>query len=104
MRKVTYTIDDVAYFRRIYKDYDANSLLSHIRPFKAVYVLYSTAYNDKTPDRYELFIDGKKANINTLNGYQRGVVLGDCFNHFIGRNPQYDGGYTFEKCEEEIMS
>lgn len=104
MRKVTYTIDDVAYFRRVYKDYDVNSLLSGIEPFRAVYVLYSGINSDKMPDRYELFIDGKKTNINTLNGYQRGVVLEDCFNHFIGRDPQYDGGYTFEKCEEEIIS
>lgn len=99
MRKATYYIDDIATMRRIYSDYDTDSLFAGMKPFKAIYTLYSGSCNN-SPDRYELVIDGKKANINDLNGYERGVVLADCKRHFEGSKPQYNEVYMFERVEE----
>lgn len=34
--------------------------------------------------------DGNKININDLNGYEKGVVLNDCYAYFVG------GKYCFD--------
>ena len=98
MRKATYYIDDIATLKRVHGMKDDDFV--ELKPFKAIYTLINT-HNDRMPDRYELIIDGKKANINDLNGYQRGWILNDCWNHFMGIEPK-GGHYMFEKVEEVI--
>lgn len=87
MRKVTYTIDDLEYFRELYKGVDnLEEILGCITPFRCEYTLIAEEYGE----RYLLLVDGQETNINELNGYQRGVVLADCQRHFH-RKP-LDGG------------
>lgn len=100
MRKVRYTIDDYEYFKRIYKEADnIDDILKDIKPFRVIYTLIDEN-NGNTFDRYELTdFDGNRLNINDLNGYQKAILLDDCIRHFTGREPQYEGGYMFERAE-----
>lgn len=88
MRKVIFKIDDKEYFRReLEKENVPNDIkeeiLNSVKGFKSIYTLYG---NKKQVDRYELTdYDGNKININDLNGYERGVVLNDCYAYFVGR-------------------
>lgn len=80
MRKVTYIIDDLEYFRELYKGVDnLEEILKAITPFRCEYTLIGDEY-----ERKYLLLDaeGNKLNINDLNGYQKGVVLADCQRHF----------------------
>lgn len=87
MRKIIFKIDDHEYFRRELEKENctgeqAENILKGIGNFKAIYTLYG---NGKQVDRYELTdYKGKKININDLNGYEKGVVLNDCYAYFIG--------------------
>ena len=89
MRKVIFKIDDKEYFRReLEKDNcigkQADNILKGLGNFKAIYTLYGEGNN---VDRYELTdYDGNKININDLNGYEKGVVLNDCYAYFTGGN------------------
>ncbi|MDO5151694.1 MAG: hypothetical protein Q4D76_20290, partial [Oscillospiraceae bacterium] len=50
--------------------------------FKVIYTLYGEGNNT---DRYTLTdYEGNKIDINTLNCYQRGVILSDCWAYFTG--------------------
>lgn len=88
MRKVIFKIDDKEYFRRDLKrqnctESQTEDILKGLGNFKAIYTLYG---NEKQVDRYELTDqDGNKININDLNGYEKGVVLNDCYAYFVGR-------------------
>lgn len=85
MRKVIFKIDVQEYFRReLEKDNctgkQAEDILKELGNFKAIYTLYG---NKKQVDRYELTdYEGNKIDINSLNGYEYGVVLGDCHAYF----------------------
>ena len=87
MRKVTFKIDDQEYFRRELEKENCTAeqtenILKGIGNFKAVYTLYG---NGKQADRYELADYAEnKININDLNGYEKGVVLNDCYAYFAG--------------------
>lgn len=87
MRKVIFKIDDKEYFRReLEKENVPNDIkeeiLNSVKGFKSIYTLYG---NEKQVDRYELTDqDGNKININDLNGYEKGVVLNDCYAYFVG--------------------
>ena len=89
MRKVIFKIDDKEYFRReLEKDNcigkQADDILKGLGNFKAIYILYGEGNN---VDRYELTdYDGNKININDLNGYEKGVVLNDCYAYFTCGN------------------
>lgn len=85
-RKVAFIINDLEYFRKFYNltDEQFNSMLADQKPFKAVYTLIG---NDKTVDKYILTdMDGNKLYMDDLNGYERGVVLNDCYAYFTGGN------------------
>lgn len=84
MRKVIFHIDDNKYFHEKYKQLGAkiNDAFDELESFKVIYTLYG---NGKSIDRYELTdYDGNKIHLNTLNGYQKGVVLNDCMAYFEG--------------------
>lgn len=84
MRKVVFTIDDMAWFKKTYNlsEEQMKDIFGDKESFKATYILYG---KEKTPDRYKLVdVNGKKININDLNGYQKGVVLNDCMAYFTG--------------------
>lgn len=87
MRKVIFKIDDQEYFRRELEKENCTgeqteNILKGIGIFKAIYTLYG---NGKQVDRYELTdYKGNKININDLNGYEKGVVLNDCYAYFTG--------------------
>lgn len=89
MRKVTFFIDDLAFFKDEAPDVDFGDQKS----FKAVYTLYGEG---KNIDRYKLesvdgVIIGAKIPLDTLNGYQRGVILNDCKAYFEGRSYTNNG-------------
>ena len=87
MRKVTFIIDDEQYFRNEFKrqnpqltENQIDDILSDIVSFKAVLTLYGEG---KSLDRYELTDEnGNQMNINNLNGYQKGVIINDCYAYF----------------------
>lgn len=87
MRKVIFKIDDKEYFRReLEKENVPNDIkeeiLNSVKSFKSIYTLYGEGNN---VNRYELTdYDGNRISINDLNGYERGVVLNDCYAYFAG--------------------
>ncbi|MFQ7208565.1 MAG: hypothetical protein ACLRPZ_03875 [Coprococcus sp.] len=108
MRKVIFKIDDKEYLRRDLKRQNctgsqAEDILKNLNNFKAIYTLYG---NKKQVDRYELTdYDGNKININDLNGYEKGVVLNDCYAYFVGEKYCFDSDKpcgVVDIVEEEI--
>jgi len=94
MRKVTFYIDDIQCLRNRLKerhnlpDSQIDEIVSGLKELKAIYSLFG----DKYIDRYELTdMDGNKININSLNNYERAVVLGDCMAYFEGKKFHFDG-------------
>ena len=87
MRKVTFKIDDQEYFKRELERENCTgeqteNILKGLGTFRAIYTLYG---NGKNVDRYTLTDhDGNKININDLNGYEKGVILNDCYAYFTG--------------------
>lgn len=102
MRKVIFHIDDTEYLRRLWTEEmekgrlssdctpeQIEDILSGLENFRAVYTLYGEG---KNIFRYTLTdADGNKININDLNGYQRGCIIGDCLAYFEGRRTAYGG-------------
>ena len=94
MRKVTFYIDDVKYYRNQLKekhnlpDSKIDEIVSGMRELKVIYSLFG----DKYIDRYELTdMDGNKISINSLNNYERAIVIGDCMAYFEGKNFHFGG-------------
>lgn len=84
MRKVKFFIDDLRYFKEKFNldDKQLKEMFNDKESFKAIYTLYGEG---KTTERYELTdYSENKININSLNGYERGVVLSDCYSYFVG--------------------
>ena len=91
MRKVTYKINDIEWFRRDMVSHhpewtmdQINEILSAMNePFIAEYSLYG---NGNQPEKYELIVNGEPWSINDkrLNGYHKGCILNDCMRQFIG--------------------
>lgn len=84
MRKVVFYIDDLCYFRQEFNLTEAqiNNIFNNKVSFKVIYTLYGEG---KNVNKYELTdYNGNKINLNSLNGYQRGVVLSDCMAYFTG--------------------
>ena len=101
MRKVIFNIDDTEYFRRLWTEELEKGVSPGCTPekiedcllavdgFRAVYTLYGEG---KNISRYTLTdAEGNKININDLNGYQRGCIIGDCLAYFEGRRTAYGG-------------
>lgn len=109
MRKVIFKIDDQEYFRKEFEKEGCTEnqiiyILKGLGNFKAIYTLYGEG---KNVDRYELTdYDGNKINISDLNGYEKGVVLNDCYAYFVGgkyhSNAEQPCGVV-EILEEEIQ-
>ncbi len=84
MRKVIFTIDDFAFFKRHYNltDEQMQDIFSDKKSFKVIYTLIG---EEKSINKYELTdYVGNKISINDLNGYEKGVILNDCMAYFTG--------------------
>ena len=93
IRKVTYEIDDLMYFRNKWKDNvsqeDFDKLFSDSASFIATYILYGG--NGQFPDHYQLLDkDRNDIPLLSLNGFQKGIILNDCQRHF--RNTPCEDG------------
>ena len=89
MRKVTYIIDDLEYFKKLYEgENNLEEILNAINPFRCEYTLIGEEYES---EYLSMDAEGNKLNIDDLNGYQKGVVLADCQRHFQGK-PLDSGG------------
>lgn len=90
MRKVVFKIDDIAYFKKLYRLTEEQTKEIFTEPsFKAIYTLYG---HGKDVCRYELTdYDGNKINLSDLNGYIRGIILSDCKAYFSGWKYHHDG-------------
>lgn len=85
MRKVTFFIDDLAFFNLEAPGVD----LGDKESFKAIYTLYGEG---KNIERYELTDqEGNKIPLTDLNGYQKGVILNDCKAYFTGSSYHSNG-------------
>lgn len=83
-RKVTFVIDDLAFFKVDFSftDNQMKETFREKESFKAIYTL--TGYG-KNLDRYTLTdFDGNKIPLDSLNGYQKGIILNDCCAYFTG--------------------
>ena len=95
MRKVTYYINDLEWFRNDLTNHNPEltlkqieDILNNMSPtFTAVYSLIG----ESQPERYELQIafgdaELEKTNTNSdrLNGYHR-MILNDCWRHYMGQ-------------------
>ena len=90
MRKVTFVIDDIEFFKKEYagklSKKDFMEIFKNTNSFQAIYTLIGKE-NSKTPDRYELTdLDGNKMQLNELNDYQKCVVLADCWTYYTGEH------------------
>ena len=91
MRKVTFIIDDKQYFRNDLKcqnpqltENQIDYIVSDVISFKAVLTLYGEG---KSINRYELTDENEnQMKINDLNGYQKGVIINDCYAYFEGKS------------------
>ena len=95
MRKVIFTINDLEWMRKYYKltEEQFSEMFKDQESFKCIYTLYGEG---KIVDRYELTdYDGNKIHMDELNGYQKGVVLNDCYAYFVGGKYHSD---TKEPC------
>lgn len=84
MRKVIFKIDDIVWMKKHYNLTEAQikDIFSDPKPFRVLYVLIGEG---KSVDRYELTdYEGNKLRMDNLNGYERGVVLNDCYAYFTG--------------------
>ena len=85
MRKVEFIIDDLAWMKKHYNltDEQMKDIFKDKESFRVIFTLYGEG---KTTDRYTLTdYKGNKININELNGYERGIVINDCYAYFEGR-------------------
>lgn len=84
MRKVIFTIDDLAWMQKHYNltDEQMKDIFANQESFKVIYTLYGEENNT---ERYTLTdYNGNKIKLKDLNGYQRCVVLSDCMSYFTG--------------------
>lgn len=90
MRKVIFHINDYEYFRRLFygrfpeaSEKQIEESLSHLSlPFKGIFILKGNSY----PEYYELYGEsGEKLNMDSLNGYQKGIVINDCYRYYEGK-------------------
>ncbi len=84
MRKVIFTIDDIEYFKRKHHltDERTQDIFGNQESFRVIYTIIGEGRN---PDKYQLTdFDGNKISINSLNGYQKGVIINDCMAYFTG--------------------
>ena len=84
MRKVTFYIDDLEWFRKYYNltDEQYNNIFSGQTSFRVIFTLYGEG---KDINRSALTdYDGNKICRDSLNGYQKGIVLSDCYAYFEG--------------------
>lgn len=90
MRKVVFTIDDLAYFQHKWNltDDQMRAIFPEKESFRAVYTLYGNGHN---AERYELSDqDGNKIALDSLNGYEKGIIIADCYDYFSG-GKYFDG-------------
>lgn len=95
MRKVIFTIDDLVWMQKHYNltDEQMKDIFPDKESFRVIYTLYGEG---KNVDRYDLTdYDGNKIHMNDLNGYEKGVVLNDCYAYFTGGKYHSD---TKEPC------
>ncbi len=85
MRKVVFLIDDMKFFKRAYKlsAQEITAIFADMKSFKAIFTLYGEG---KHVDRYNLTdYNGTPIPLHTLNMYEKGIVLNDCYAYFEGQ-------------------
>ena len=103
MKSCTYYINDTEYMRRMYEDVpNIDDILSDLDPFVCRYTLIQEdSSSGRHPTRFELTdAEGNNLSINELNGYQKGVVLGSCYQNFIDETTEPFGALQIETFKE----
>lgn len=86
MRKVVFIIDDLEQFKEKLNISDEafKKVFEDEESFRAIYTLLG---DDRNPNQYELTdFEGNAILLDSLNGYQRGVILNNCYAYFTGEN------------------
>lgn len=98
---ILYNLNDKQYFIDLLKRENATEqaiteIIGDKEYFTAIYTLYGYEANGSIYiDRYELTDNnGQQISINSLNGYERGIIINECFKHFYGHKADLHG--TFE--------
>ena len=86
-KSIKFVIDDLEYFRREFLRQNPEltseqvaDILCNLNDFKAIYTLYQ---DENGRQRYELTdVGGNNINLSDLNGYQKGVIINDCWRYF----------------------
>lgn len=91
MRKVIFTINDDLYLRDDLKRQNPkitqeqiDNIMVNLPCFRAVFTLYGSE-RSHLADHYELLTESGETNVNKLNGYQRGIVINECYQYFEGK-------------------
>lgn len=91
MRKITFYIDDILYFKKVngLSDEQIEQIFEGKESFRVIYTLFGNKYIE----RYTLTdYDGNPVALSSLNGYQKGVILNDCKVYFGGTGKYFENG------------
>lgn len=98
---IRYHLDDKQYFTDLLKRENATEqkvaeIIGDKEYFTAIFTLYGYERNGSISiDRYKLTDNnGQKISINSLNGYEHGIIINECYRHFYGHKADLHG--TFE--------
>lgn len=98
---IRYRLDDKQYFTDLLKrenttEQAVTEIIGDKEYFTAIFTLYGYERNGHISiDRYELTNNnGQKISINSLNGYEHGIIINECYRHFYGHKADLHG--TFE--------
>lgn len=85
MRRAIFLIDDMKFFKKAYRlsTQEIAVIFADMRSFRAIFTLYGEGTH---VNRYKLTdYNGNIMPLNTLNMYEKGIVLNDCYAYFEGR-------------------
>lgn len=85
MRKVRFLIDDMKFFKKAYRlsTQEIAGIFADMKSFRAIFTLYGEGTH---VDKYKLTdYNGNLMSLNTLNMYEKDIILSDCYAYFEGR-------------------
>lgn len=85
MRKVIFLIDDMKFFKKAYRlsAQEIAGIFADMKAFRVILTLYGEGTH---VDKYKLTdYNGNTVPLNTLNMYEKGIVLNDCYAYFEGQ-------------------
>lgn len=91
MRKVVFTINDLEFYKSRFESSIVDGIFNDLFKVDGATKLILTLFgNGNNIEKYKLTdFAGNKVNINSLNGYEKGVIINDCYAYFEGRRKYF---------------